>query len=618
MALRQTDSIVVPTQPGVQTTTSPAAPASTPTSDSAPQTVPVPVPSPRPTSASKLPDHDPIEGQPSPAPVDPPAKPSSTAKNSDNNVWPLPVTDLGDDDPDPTTTNALSVLKSAQASAAAAQVASEIAAGIAGLHGSGSSGHDDPGQQGGTSQAGQAGSGWPDGTPGADDPGDAGKQEENSQGGNGRPDGTSSAEGSDDPGQQQANGQAGSGRPEGTSDAEDPNDSHTQDGLENSGGSHTDDAHQDGTHATEGTNDPGSHATDSSADSKQAAAVWTHDGESFTAVVGGSSAVIYGAGTATTIAAGTRQTFQGQDISVPLGGNAIKVDGRTLELTPVNGGTSENDPNKQGAMVFNAAGKAFTAIPLGISMVLQADGAATTMAPGAVGVFAGQTISVPPSGSNIVNVNGNLVTMQSLTDDSTTRLSASAFWTHDGETFTAELQGDSTILLIGPNTTVRATAGSSFTLGNEVVSVLPTGNALVHDGNTVTLARPAAPTYPVGVFTTLDHDGEIISAFDYGRSVILVVGDRTMTLADGAQTRFDGELFSAAGTGGAIIVNGTTTLTLPTTTSAATSPTSESGQVTGGSTGTLAASPNNSAAEASFKLTMSMLAFLSIIAITWL
>lgn len=577
MALRQTDSIVVPTQPGVHTTSSPAAPASTPTSDSAPQTAADPAPSPRPTSASKLPDHDPIEDQPPKSPVDPPAKPSETAKGNSNNVWPLPVTDLGDDDDDPITTNALSVLKSAQASAAAAQAASQIAAEIAASHDSDASGHGGSGQEGENSHA---GSGSPDGTVSGEDPNVLGQQEENTQAGNGWPDGTPSAE--------------------------EPNNPHVQDDPGRSGGSHSDDASLAGAHTA-------GHASDPSLDPKQAAAVWTHDGESFTAVVGGGSAVIHGAGITTTIAAGTRQSFQGQVFSVPLGDNAIKVDGKTLELQPVNGITNDNDPTERGSMVFNAADKSFTAELLGSSMILQADGSATTMAPGAAGVFAGQTISVPRSGSNIVNVDGDSITMQALMGDGTTRLPASAVWTHDGQTFTAEMQGDSTVLLVGPSTTVHVAAGSSVTLGNEVISVLPKGGVLVHDGTTVTLSRAAATTGPAGAITTLEHDGETISAFNSGSSVVLMIGDRTITLADGAQTTLGDEVFSAAATGGAVVVNGTTTLSLPTTTSGTVSPTSGSSQVTEDSTRTLSASPNNNAADAIPIPMISVLALLAFV-----
>lgn len=584
MALRQTDSIVVPTQPGVHTTTSPAAPASTPTSDSAPQTAADPVSSPRPTSASKLPDQDPIEDQPPKTPVDPPAKPSEHAEGNSNNVWPLPVTDLGDDDDDPVTTNALSVLQSAQASAAAAQAASQIAAEIVASHDSGASGHGDSGQQGENSHA---GSGSPESNISGEDPNVLGQQEENTQ--------------------------AANGWPEGTPSALDPNNPHAQDDPGRSGGSHSDDASPDGTHTAEGSKNPGGHASDPSSDPKQAAAVWTHDGESFTAVVAGGSAVIHGAGTSTTIAAGTRQTFQGQAFSVPLGDNAIKVDGKTLELQPVNGITNDNDPTERGSMVFNAADKTFTAEPLGSSMILQADGSATTMAPGAARVFAGQTISVPRSGSNIVNVDGDSITMQALMGDGTTRLPASAVWTHGGQTFTAEMQGDSTDLLVGPSTTVHVAAGSSVTLGNEVISVLPKGGVLVHDGTTVTLSRAAATTGPAGAITTLEHDGETISAFNSGSSVVLIIGDRTITLADGAQTTLGDEVFSAAATGGAVVVNGTTTLSLPTTTSGTVSLTSKSSQVTEYSTRTLAASPNDNAADAIPIPIISVLALLAFV-----
>lgn len=119
------------------------------------------------------------------------------------------------------------------------------------------------------------------------------------------------------------------------------------------------------------------------------------------------------------------------------------------------------------------------------------------------------------------------------------------------ETFTAKIQGDSAIIVEAPSTTFSITADSTATLGDMVISILPGGSVLVHDGTSVTL-HPAVLTDPAS--------DEVKSAFDIGSSIVVVVSvaGKTFTLADGDQTTFDAYVISAASTGGAIVVDGTT------------------------------------------------------------
>lgn len=105
------------------------------------------------------------------------------------------------------------------------------------------------------------------------------------------------------------------------------------------------------------------------------------------------------------------------------------------------------------------------------------------------------------------------------------------------------------------------TADSAATLAGTVFSVPAAGNFLVHDGTSITLDR-ADPTDPAESSAALKEDDHRISAFDAGSSVILVVGDKTVTLADGAHTTLDDQIISAGTTGGVVVVDGTTTRTL--------------------------------------------------------
>lgn len=174
MALRPTGSIVLPTKPGIHSTTSTAAPASSPFSGAAPETKPAPVPDPTPTSAATLPVQH-TAGDPSHTSAgEAPKETSKTIKGDGQNAWPLPPDTIVDKEDIPKTADALSILKSAQASAEAAQNAASRA--------SDDPGHHTVGQQDSSEQAGHN---LPDDTHHAEDsnnsglpndPGDPGHQ----------------------------------------------------------------------------------------------------------------------------------------------------------------------------------------------------------------------------------------------------------------------------------------------------------------------------------------------------------------------------------------------------------------------------------------------------------
>jgi hypothetical protein len=291
-----------------------------------------------------------------------------------------------------------------------------------------------------------------------------------------------------------------------------------------------------------------------------AAAVWTHETEVFTAILTDGSAVVHGGGGVVTVEPGKAETFGGQAISVPLEGNLVNVDDHVLSFSTVEMATatgSEQD-NTQATAVFTVSGRAITAMVQGSSLVLQAAGTATTIAQGAEVTFIGQTVSFSKSGGDVLGVNGQLVTMQALASGgSNLRISASAVWTQGGSTFTAQMQGDSTIVLEAPSATMRLEPGSTFTIGDTVYSLPAAGGVLVHDGTSVTLDRAMA-TDSAAITTTSKDDSNSISAFDAGNSVIVVAGDKTFTLADVAQTTVDHHVFSAQSTGGLVVVDGTT------------------------------------------------------------
>lgn len=598
----------MPTNPAVHDPTATAVPASSLTSDAAPETAPATaVPSPRPTSAPPVQHTD--ANDPHASAGDPSKKTSQAAAGDPHNIWRLPPPSVDV----PTTTDALSVLQSA--------LYSRIQESAAAHDGVGSGGSGDSEQDAGTQ--GSAASGdrtGPDGSGGTEQ--HTGAQASAASGDQTGSNGLGNAE-------QQAGSHDGNSQQSGHDGSDDV-------------------SRQEYQGRPKGPTDPSSHVADAPGNADQAAAVWAHDGQTFTAVSNDGSFFIQGGGVNTTLAAGTVETFAGQEIIVPSAANVAVVDGAVATLKPINKVADSEGPNAHPAAVFTEPGHTFTAAVEGKSLVLEGAGTITTMAYGAEGTIAEQSVSIPSSPErSVINVNGQAVTLQSggASDDSevaalqtaavltqggetftammqgestvvleaaSTTLSMSAgsaltlgddvfsvptaggvlvhdgttvtfefnalstqpseamaLLTYDGQTFTAKMQGDSTIVLEAARTTVSILAGWAVTLGDDVFSIPTSGGVLFHDGTTVTFEPTAISTEPAETVALLTHDGQTLSAADIGSSVIIIAGGSTITLTDGAQTRLGDETISAASTGGAVIVNGTPTLVMSASTNAA-------------------------------------------------
>jgi hypothetical protein len=302
-----------------------------------------------------------------------------------------------------------------------------------------------------------------------------------------------------------------------------------------------------------------------------------------TAVLVDGSARIEGAGAATTVVGGIEAVFQGQKINISPEGDRIEINGAALSVDPIESVVNAEEVNNRGTVAFEASGQTFTAVSDDDgSLVLQAAGTTTTIAYGDKAVFAGNTLSLPSSGRSVIKVDGEWVTLHPLDrGNNAVVVPSSTVWTQGGETFTATMQSGSVIVLEAAGTTKHVAAGSTVTLGDAVFSVPSPGGVLVHGGISVTLNRAAA-TDSVQVAATSDHGSSstAVAVLDAGSSVIVEMGGRTFTLADGAQTTFDGRVISAVSTGGAIVVDGTATVEINTRPS--TAQLSESSSTTGG------------------------------------
>jgi hypothetical protein len=411
VALTLTDAIVVPTKSESRISTSSAAPASSPFSNPAPKTTHAQSPDPKPTASAEPAMQDGPAGSPVGTDDRDPQETPKTTRTGGGNVWPLPPS-----------TDALSVLKSAQASAEAAQIAASFVAEAAKHQSKG------PGQSGDAVAN-------PDQDP--DDsmqPAqivaslivDAAKHQ------------------SEESGQ---SGDVGAGK-----------------------------------HRTEDTDGSINHATNDPARPTQTSLVWTQEGEVFTAILAGGSAEIQGDGAVTTIVSGDDAVFRGQKIGISPEGDHIEINGAALDIDPINNVANTGDVSKQATMTFEASGQTFTAVLFDNSLVLEAAGSTTAIAYGAKVTFADNILSLPSTGSNAIDVNGQRVTMQALDRYNDAMIPSSIVWTQGGETFTARMRSDSTIVLEAAGTTTEMTAGSTVTLGDIVYSVPSPGGVLVHDG----------------------------------------------------------------------------------------------------------------------------------------
>jgi len=113
------------------------------------------------------------------------------------------------------------------------------------------------------------------------------------------------------------------------------------------------------------------------------------------------------------------------------------------------------------------------------------------------------------------------------------------------------------------------------------------------------------------------HDGQIFSAVDLGNSVLVVAGGSTVTLADGAETTFGKDSISAASTGRAVVVNGTSTLAMSTRTDVAKSSVASNGEAE--TTAEMEPYTENAAPSDEFSVLMSLLLLTgSCVVVGWL
>jgi hypothetical protein len=470
-------------------------------------------------------------------PVDPATKTSQVTANNANNQWSLPPVTMEV----PTTTNALSVLLSAMSSKAQADAAAHTVDDL----GDSSNGQQHAGTQPSRSSGNQSGS---------KDPGDA-KQ--------------------------------GVGSHESNAHPNDPSESNGPGGSENEGGSHNDgqlqqsehDSSSGETHTGDSVHSDGpSDAINpgTPANAGQATVTWNHYGQAFTAMSSNGAVIVQGNGATSTLAAGATGTFAGQVIEIPSAVDAVVHNGAAMSFASQAGPGNDQGNNDAPTATFTESGQVYTVAVEGSSIVLKAGGSTTKMAYGAQGTFAGQAVSMPsPLGIDVININGKSFTLQDNGNKGDGKASApktqlAAEITQEGKTFTAILQSASAVVLEAASTTLTMLPGAAVTLNGEIFNMPEiAGSILVHDGTTITLKPTTVSVDASDLTARTTHTGQHLSAFDFGSSIIVVVDGSTITLADDAQTTIGKNTISAASTGGAVVVNGTSTVVANTRTNIA-------------------------------------------------
>ncbi|KAI6909850.1 hypothetical protein KC318_g3545 [Hortaea werneckii] len=284
-----------------------------------------------------------------------------------------------------------------------------------------------------------------------------------------------------------------------------------------------------------------------------AQATFAANGNTYTVVKQGEAVVAEGASATLTVSVGSGTVFEGQTISAASDGN-VAINGQQQTFTSP--GTSPS----YGQTTLTEAGKTFTASQAeGTAIVLNEGGSSMTIQGAEQTRFAGETVSVQSNGNAFV------LGSRTISFNAAASTSASAVFTAGTHTITALQTGDS-VILQDSTSTMSVSDGVETTFEGQEVSVASNGQSILFGSQTITLDSIVTPA-PNGqaVFTVDDHT---ITAKQSGDSVIIQDQSSTITVQDGATTRFEGEDLSIASDGRSVVIDGTSTVLLTKTTPA--------------------------------------------------
>jgi hypothetical protein len=205
--------------------------------------------------------------------------------------------------------------------------------------------------------------------------------------------------------------------------------------------------------------------------------VITSGGHKITVIHSGGSVILKDGSSKTTVAAGSKVTFEGQTIKVPSHGHGggVTVNGDHVHLTGV----------LSSQAVITAGGDTITAVDSGSSVILKEGSKTITLKDGGSTKFEGHTISIGPSGSVVV-VDGKTATLLAAP-------TPEAIITAGGHTITALDMSGSVILEDGHSTTT-VKDGRNVVFEGQTIKVPSHGTAVVVNGKTVQFTTSTSAT----------------------------------------------------------------------------------------------------------------------------
>lgn len=235
--------------------------------------------------------------------------------------------------------------------------------------------------------------------------------------------------------------------------------------------------------------------------------------------------------------------------------------------SPANGG--------QATITWNHDGQAFTAVSNNGAVIVQGNGAKSTLAAGVTATFAGQVVEVPLEVDAIV-IDGAAVSFTSQAgpeNDQGNDDPPTATLTASGQIFTAAVQGSSILLEAAGSTTTMA-YGAEGTFAGQAVSMPSSSdnNVIRVNGKSFTLRDNGGQTDSkrilpqIQLAAEITQDGKTFTMILQGASTaILEAPSTTLTVPPGAVVTLDGEVFSVPTTGSILVHDGITMTMTPTT-----------------------------------------------------
>jgi hypothetical protein len=188
------------------------------------------------------------------------------------------------------------------------------------------------------------------------------------------------------------------------------------------------------------------------------------------------------------------------------------------------------------------------------AMILASGTEATTIAFGGSGNVNGHRVDVPSSGGMVVIDGSETIAVIPEDPPSSSSVQISIPSASGEKTIMAERLSDNRVRLTSGSQSIIIANGASTVFGGSTVAVLADGSGLVVSGSSL-ITLLISPIEKAGE----SLPSESFSAVDSGGYVLIEHGDGTVTLADGAATVFDGHAISAARDGGYMVIDGSVT-----------------------------------------------------------